>query len=204
MRATEFASAAEQARKLGLTVGDTIQGREKVGDGWHEARITLLWIGSTHTAWIVSGRRSTSWNGGAWSLPHEATNWDLGCREWERIETPPEHAALLPALATPPPLPPDYIDSEHQGEDRKLLEAFYGAWQLKGTTDERVLRSIRAVLALRPTVAAVRAADAAIADEALKDEFCAWLKTNPLDFARYNMVETHVAWGRHLLSRGEL
>jgi hypothetical protein len=62
---------------------------------------------------------------------------------------------------TPPPLPPDYIDLEHQGQDRELLEAFYGACKAEGgTSDEIHLRGIRAVLARRPTVAAVRAADA--------------------------------------------
>lgn len=215
MRVSEFASSADQARELGLKAGDTFQGRQKVGEGWHEARITLLWIGTTHTAWIVSGRSSRPREGGAWSSPHEATNWDLGCREWERIETPPEHAALLPAPAstagraadlleqsTPPALPPDYIDPEHQGEDRKLLEAFYGATNAEGgTADEIHLRGIRAVLALRPSVADVRAADAAISDEALEAEFRAWWKANSLDFALHNMVNTHVAWGRHLLSR---
>ena len=220
MRATEFASAAEQARELGLTVGDTIQGREKVGDGWHEARITLLWIGSTHTAWIVSGRSSRPREGGAWSSPHEATNWDLGCREWERIETPPEHAALLPASAstanraaglleqtTPPPLPPDCIDPEYQGEDRELLEAFQRAWWAEsGSSDKCHMAGIRAVLALRPTVAAVRAADAAISNEDLEAEFRAWWKAQGWDedLAALHVVLTHVAWGRHLLSRGGL
>ena len=98
MKADQYSSTADQARELGLAVGDTIQGREEFGDGWHEARITLCWLGTTHTAWIVSGRRSTSRIGGAWSPPHEATDWDLGCREWERIKTPPEHAAFLATL----------------------------------------------------------------------------------------------------------
>jgi hypothetical protein len=96
MRANPCATYAEQARELGLQVGDTIQGREEVGDGWHEARITLCWIGTTNTAWIVSGRSSRPREGGAWSPPHEATYWDLSCRDWQRIETPPEHVALLP------------------------------------------------------------------------------------------------------------
>lgn len=95
MRAEPYASAAEQARELGLQVGDTIQGREEVGDYWHEARITLLWIGTTHTAWIASGRSSRPREGSTWSPPHESTNWDLCCRDWQRIETPPEHTALL-------------------------------------------------------------------------------------------------------------
>jgi hypothetical protein len=100
MKANPYGSAAEQARELGLTVGDTIQGREEAGEGWHEARISLLWLGTTHAAWIVSGRSSRPREGGAWSPPHEAMSWDLTWRHWERIETPPEHAALLPAPAT--------------------------------------------------------------------------------------------------------
>ena len=160
MRATEFASAADQARELGLTVGNTIQGREGGGDGWHEARITLLWLGTTHTVWIVSGRSSRPREGGAWSSPHEATDWDLGCREWERIETPPEHAALLPAPAS---------------------------------------------TANRAAVAAVRAADAAIADEAIEAKFRAWWKArvHPVCDPSAHAITTHLAWGRHLLNRGE-
>lgn len=97
MRATNpySSSAAEQVRELGLAVGDTIQGRKKVDGDWHEDRITLLWIGATHAAWIVSGRRLHE--GDAWSAPDEASQFALTGREWERIETPPEHAALLPA-----------------------------------------------------------------------------------------------------------
>jgi hypothetical protein len=67
---------------------------------------------------------------------------------------------------TPPPLPPGYIDPEHQGEDRDLSEVFY-------------LRGIRAVLTHRPTVAAVRVADASISDEALEAEFRAWWNPPP-------------------------
>ena len=94
MKATEFGSTADQARELGLKVGDTIQGREEVGDGWHDAWITLVWLGKTNTVWIVSGRN----NRRPWSPPYESANWDLGRREWERTETPPEHAAFLTTL----------------------------------------------------------------------------------------------------------
>ena len=116
-------------------------------------------------------------------------------------------ATLLQQQVAPPPLPPGYIDAEHQGEDRKLLEAFYGATNAEGgTADEIHLRGIRAVLALRPTVAAVRAADAAISAEALEAEFRAWwkAKVHPLNVPAYHTITTHLAWGRHLLSRGEL
>ena len=108
---------------------------------------------------------------------------------------------------TPPPLPFDYIDPEHQGEDRELLEAFYRATNAEGgTADEIYLRGIRAVLALRPSVADVRAADAAISDEALEAEFRAWWRASvhPLNVPAYHTITTHLAWGRHLLSRGEL
>ena len=98
MKATEFFSPADQARELSLKVGDTIQGREEVGKGWSEAQITLLWLGMTHTIWIVSGRTNLPRLQGGWSCPHESVSWDLHTRDWERIETPPEHAALLPPL----------------------------------------------------------------------------------------------------------
>ena len=53
--------------------------------------------------------------------------------------------------ASPAPLPLDYIDPEHQGDDRELLETFYGACKAEGgTADEIYLRGIRAVLAARP------------------------------------------------------
>ena len=94
MKATEFATTADQARELGLKVGDTIESREEVGDGWHYALITLVWLGKVNTVWIVSGRN----NRRHWSSPYESTNWDLDSREWERIETPPEHAAYLASL----------------------------------------------------------------------------------------------------------
>jgi hypothetical protein len=94
MKATEFATTADQARELGLKVGDTIQGREEIGDGWHDALITLLWLGKVNTIWIVSGRNNRC----PWSPPYESANWDLDSREWQRTETPPVHAAFLPTL----------------------------------------------------------------------------------------------------------
>jgi hypothetical protein len=132
MRANPYGSSAEQIRELGLAVGDTIQGREEVGDYWHEARITLLWIGATHAAWIVSGRSSRPREGNAWSAPHEALQWDLSYREWERIETPPEHAALLPA---PNPAAPKggRFAQIHEGEKELFAVATdHTAWVLEG------------------------------------------------------------------------
>ena len=58
--------------------------------------------------------------------------------------------ALHPA-APPAPLPLGYIDPEHQGDDRELLEAFYRACNAEGgTADEIHLRGLRAVLEARP------------------------------------------------------
>lgn len=55
---------------------------------------------------------------------------------------------LLVAEPKTPPLPPDYIDAEHTGADRQMLEAFYAACRSEGgTTDEITLRGLRAVLA---------------------------------------------------------
>ena len=49
------------------------------------------------------------------------------------------------------PLPLDYIDPEHQGDDRELLETFYGACRADGGTHHEIyLRGIKAVLAARP------------------------------------------------------
>jgi len=49
------------------------------------------------------------------------------------------------------PLPANYTDSQHKGQDRELLQAFYRACQAEGgTADEIHLRGILAVLAARP------------------------------------------------------
>ena len=54
-------------------------------------------------------------------------------------------------LAHPEPeeLPSDYIDSEHTGNDRELLEVFYRACLSEGgSADEIHLRGLKAVIAL--------------------------------------------------------
>ena len=57
---------------------------------------------------------------------------------------------------------------------------------------------------MEDTTAAIRAADAAIGDQAIEDEFRAWWKANvhPLNQPRFHSITTHVAWARHILSRG--
>ena len=56
------------------------------------------------------------------------------------------------------------------------------------------------------TTAAIRAADAAISDQAIEAEFRAWWKAHvhPLSGPSFHAVSTHVAWARHILSRGQL
>ena len=56
-------------------------------------------------------------------------------------------------------LPPNYIDPEHQGQDRELLEAFYQACRGEGgTADEIHLRGIKAALATQQTALPVPSA----------------------------------------------
>lgn len=53
------------------------------------------------------------------------------------------------------------------------------------------------------TIAAVRAADAAICDQALEAEFRAWWRSQGWPAGPgLHAVQTHLAWARHLLSRG--
>ena len=98
----ECVSSAAQARKMGLKVGDTVQCRHKCGKyeacEWHEIRMTLIRIDLYYTGWIVSERDDCrTWDNrpGTWSDPCKATNCGLAYREWERVETPPEHIAFM-------------------------------------------------------------------------------------------------------------
>lgn len=55
----------------------------------------------------------------------------------------------------------------------------------------------------RATIAAVRAADAAISDQALEAEFRAWWGTRYARAPGLAFAMVAVAWGRHLLTRGQ-
>lgn len=76
------ANTADQCRALGLKVGDTIEGREEDGSYWHEARLTLLWIGEEVAVWSASTRSNFY---PAWSAPEEGDDWTLDDRDWYRI-----------------------------------------------------------------------------------------------------------------------
>jgi hypothetical protein len=76
-----------------------------------------------------------------------------GVAEGEPADGPWRHTVrerARAALAQPEPegLPPGYIDAEHTGHDRGLLDTFYQACRSEGgTADEINLRGLKAVLA---------------------------------------------------------
>ncbi len=77
---TECWHTADQCKQMGLTVGDTITGREHGPRGiWHEARLTLLWIGRQECMWLVQERTEAE---PAWTEPEERGDWTLDCRRW--------------------------------------------------------------------------------------------------------------------------
>lgn len=76
-------TTADQCRALGLAVGDTIEGREDGSGGyWHEARLTLLWLGDEVAVWRSTTRSSSR---PKWSEPQEEANWTLECRQWRKV-----------------------------------------------------------------------------------------------------------------------
>lgn len=56
----------------------------------------------------------------------------------------------------------------------------------------------------RQAIAAARAADLAISDQALEAELRAFWKqhVHPLNQPAFHTISTHLAWGRHLLAGG--
>ena len=79
---TADGSVADQCRRMGLAVGDTIEGDE-CGPGWcTTARLTLLWLGETCAAWSQISRFSPD---GEWSEPREAVTWNLAFRKWRKL-----------------------------------------------------------------------------------------------------------------------
>lgn len=73
---------ADQCRALGLQIGDTIEGRESYPGGWHQARLTLLWMGDDVAVWRVMERNSDN---PTWTEPREDADWDLSCRVWRKV-----------------------------------------------------------------------------------------------------------------------
>lgn len=76
---------ADQARSLGILVGDTIVGIETYGDHtWSEAKLTLLWIGERVCVWDQS--RRSSHNPDIWISEGECPNWTLNSRDWKATD----------------------------------------------------------------------------------------------------------------------
>ena len=80
---------AQQARALGLVVGDTIEGKQGE-DGYCVARLTLLWLGDRTTVWRTTERYGPN---RPWTEPKECTNWTLEHREWVKISSKPTKQA---------------------------------------------------------------------------------------------------------------
>lgn len=77
---------AEQARAMGLAVGDTVEGREQRGPYWDVTRLTLLWLGEHVAVWSATSRWSDD---PEWSEPEETADWTLDGRPWQKVQTEP-------------------------------------------------------------------------------------------------------------------
>ncbi len=77
-----MSNVVQQCKKLGVAIGDTIQGREEYCDGWSEARLTLLWIGAETAVWEVAIRDNRQ---PEWQSKGEGSNWSLSCRDWRKV-----------------------------------------------------------------------------------------------------------------------
>ena len=83
----DVGEVADQCRALGLEIGDTIFGREEGPSGcWHEAELTLLWLG--REAAVFRERERTNANP-EWSEPRESGDWTLECRNWSKVPNAP-------------------------------------------------------------------------------------------------------------------
>lgn len=82
LREPEAGDVADQCREMGIAVGDTIEGREYNGRHWHDARLTLLWLGESEAAWLVSERDDLA---PEWDEPGESVDWELSGRPWRKV-----------------------------------------------------------------------------------------------------------------------
>jgi hypothetical protein len=70
-------NTAQQARALGLKVGDTIEG-EEFG---RVARLKLLYLGSECCVWDVWEKDETDTD---FAYQGEESQWTLSCRDWRK------------------------------------------------------------------------------------------------------------------------
>ena len=77
---------ADQAREMGLKVGDVIVGREGGGDleagWWKEERLTLLYLGVQCCVWKDEWRNSAI---AEFRDDGESAAWTLSSRDWYRV-----------------------------------------------------------------------------------------------------------------------
>ena len=91
-----MSNVVQQCKKLGITIGDTIQGREEYGDGWNEARLTLLWLGAETAVWSVATRYDRQ---PRWQQQGEESNWTLDRRDWRKVQPNVELSGPTAALS---------------------------------------------------------------------------------------------------------
>lgn len=80
---------AEQCREMGLSVGDTIQGREECGQYWSESRLTVVFIGEDLAVFKEQTRDDEH---PFWEDCGESADWTLNFRQWYKV-TPEADAA---------------------------------------------------------------------------------------------------------------
>jgi hypothetical protein len=75
---------ADQCRYMGISVGDTIIGRETYSTGvWSEAKLTVIFIGKQECVFESMSRNT---NKPQWRSNGESANWSLCHRDWYKIE----------------------------------------------------------------------------------------------------------------------
>jgi len=75
-------NVAEQAREMGIKVGDVIVGREGGDDWWQEQRLKLVYLGKKCCVWETEWRSNQEPN---FRPAIEECSWDLSCRDWYKI-----------------------------------------------------------------------------------------------------------------------
>lgn len=72
----------QQAREMGIQIGDTIMGREGDEKYWADAELTLLCLSDDCAIWKV---RKRSARNPEWRDQGEFGNWTLCCRQWHKV-----------------------------------------------------------------------------------------------------------------------
>ena len=108
------------------------------------------------------------------------------------------------ALAQPEPegLPPGFVDAEHTGRDREMLEAFYKACRSEGgTADEICLRGLKAALTryARPTSEPVRVAERLPGPEDCNADGEVWVEEPAFDYPLHESGDYDIEPGKWVL-----